>query len=784
MLICFIFILVIFAFCRVFFLKFGLFHSFFFQLVFLYLFFVWLVFAIYRLYAAVADCNELQILEYLVQNVYEPLFKAGKYDINECDWRHRTILWMACHKGSLEIVKLLIDTFGSKLDANIASGPKLGKSVPLMRAIVYDSHECVEYLLNKTNCNINATDANNETALMKCIDHGSYQSLKILCNNKEAKITEIRNNLHAIDAVDKAAFFGEIQQFQLLILTLFERLNIDNWKAFEESKIISLEKIDKWKKWGKNNQNDGFLSFVMNIEKILTDNKQNFGLLYSTLDSIDTSGITSNMSNLQEFSKDDKIARYLLQNCDKSSLANICNVINNGLLTQECGFNDSLLFLAHKFDNKQFTNTMKQCARICLCEDKANKNESKNAKTVHFFKNNLANSKVWSLPAYLDNTIDINEISDEKSFETDTKSTSKTTLFDITKVEVIEKELLKQKQYLQQQIIKQEKEFGKNWNDLKYSILYRNIGTDHKLSQNRIKVDATVPKIGKQELMGDEHVSVDYKRRELPFDNVNAFNGEQEYDLYGYLTKLLIAAHKIDPIFQSTCKRLFEMDQFGSCTYTAAPPKTKERCKMKTLLEYYDAPWPRSAQLLDLVRGSIVFETSKDLLRGFELFRRWINSERFTKDSCLKYIVRVKNGFNCIKDESWNLDIKEFDYCDIKINVLIEYNGMKLIGELQFMLDFMLKAKKMSHRLYSFVRNESYFQSLERMNSQSKGKLLKKIILNQNVKFFSNFLDDCNDDDKKMLLDNKDSYNQLFQDTQWQKGAELFELACKYWTDE
>ena len=57
------------------------------------------------------------------------------------------------------------------------------------------------------------------------------------------------------------------------------------------------------------------------------------------------------------------------------------------------------------------------------------------------------------------------------------------------------------------------------------------------------------------------------------------------------------------------------------------------------------------------------------------------------KGLCIKKIVRIKNGF---KNLSSNMPLHKYNYQDIKINVLIEYNNMSLIAEIQFLIKFMV----------------------------------------------------------------------------------------------
>ena len=60
---------------------------------------------------------------------------------------------------------------------------------------------------------------------------------------------------------------------------------------------------------------------------------------------------------------------------------------------------------------------------------------------------------------------------------------------------------------------------------------------------------------------------------------------------------------------------------------------------------------------------------------------------------CIASIIRVKNGFEEI--ETWK-ELKEFGYRDLKMNILItnDLDQISVVGEMQFLLDWMLHAKK------------------------------------------------------------------------------------------
>ena len=78
--------------------------------------------------------------------------------------------------------------------------------------------------------------------------------------------------------------------------------------------------------------------------------------------------------------KDSNIANYLFEKLKKDSLLDVFKCVNDGLLKQECGFNDSLLFLCKLINNDQFNKNVSQIADDCLS------NKSKTIKSRNFFK--------------------------------------------------------------------------------------------------------------------------------------------------------------------------------------------------------------------------------------------------------------------------------------------------------------------------------------------------------------------------------------------------------------
>ena len=94
------------------------------------------------------------------------------------------------------------------------------------------------------------------------------------------------------------------------------------------------------------------------------------------------------------------------------------------------------------------------------------------------------------------------------------------------------------------------------------------------------------------------------------------------------------------------------------------------------------------------------------MMNGIKTVIKRINKQ----DTPLKRVLRIKNLFienkkeamaivssskRSLKNEDWL-----YQYADLKLNVLMDYNAMSLVTEIQFLLGFMLRVKKSAHQLY------------------------------------------------------------------------------------
>ena len=141
---------------------------------------------------------------------------------------------------------------------------------------------------------------------------------------------------------------------------------------------------------------------------------------------------------------------------------------------------------------------------------------------------------------------------------------------------------------------------------------------------------------------------------------------------------------------------------------------------------------PSGACILDYLRCSISFKTAKELLETVQLVIDKI--ENNTVDSISK-ILRIKNGFeNTLNFDGKNLS--SYNYVDLKMNVIFNNENKTecQIVEIQFLLDFLLKAKKLGHKYYGIKRKNVEINSVSNIMystnnnySKYKNKILEMI---------------------------------------------------------
>ena len=83
------------------------------------------------------------------------------------------------------------------------------------------------------------------------------------------------------------------------------------------------------------------------------------------------------------------------------------------------------------------------------------------------------------------------------------------------------------------------------------------------------------------------------------------------------------------------------------------------------------------------------------------------------KIGSISKILRIKNGFNNIL--KWNSKkLSDYNYVDLKMNVTFHNKNktQSQIVELQFLLDFLLHAKKIGHKYYGIKRKDVQIHSV------------------------------------------------------------------------
>ena len=124
--------------------------------------------------------------------------------------------------------------------------------------------------------------------------------------------------------------------------------------------------------------------------------------------------------------------------------------------------------------------------------------------------------------------------------------------------------------------------------------------------------------------------------------------------------------------------------------------------------------------LLLLILGcSVTLNTFEELA---SLIEQLATKVKRNEAGCIKQILRIKNGYNYGKNK--NLGDADYTYRDVKVNVLIsdQDNRKQLIGEIQFLLEYMLIAKKLNHSVYTVFRRQEFVDNVKRIvNDHDRG---------------------------------------------------------------
>eukprot|EP01083_Nonionella_stella_P094043 263768_1 len=192
-----------------------------------------------------------------------------------------------------------------------------------------------------------------------------------------------------------------------------------------------------------------------------------------------------------------------------------------------------------------------------------------------------------------------------------------------------------------------------------------------------------------------------------------AFNIHSFYDFNEYLAQLVLLAQTLDDEFQKSIQNIFNVDKHTnigtifdnnnernlSVHYIRGPVKLMERSKTKAENDYFDERFPTSACVLDLNRASLVFDDIGTLLLSLQHFTQQVQDGQTGN---IIGIIRDKNGFTEY--------VKETQYADIKLNVMIKGKLNNIVGEIQWLLTTMKQYKNNAHNLYNVTRQRDYIE--------------------------------------------------------------------------
>jgi hypothetical protein len=163
------------------------------------------------------------------------------------------------------------------------------------------------------------------------------------------------------------------------------------------------------------------------------------------------------------------------------------------------------------------------------------------------------------------------------------------------------------------------------------------------------------------------------------------YSAVTEFDSHSVMNNLIIMSHAVDHQFQASIEKIMQPQLKAKTTkFQSGPVKALQRCAAKAELEYKDRPFPKTCQIIDLVRCSLTYKTLKDCLEGMKILKEAIvNGD----GDAVVDIMRVKNGFSKYRsdDPSGYGGDPPDTYRDVKFNVVVrgqgEFREFGIVGE-------------------------------------------------------------------------------------------------------
>eukprot|EP01084_Bolivina_argentea_P018482 34412_1 len=309
----------------------------------------------------------------------------------------------------------------------------------------------------------------------------------------------------------------------------------------------------------------------------------------------------------------------------------------------------------------------------------------------YWLKEFIVKSRIW----FRSVSVNSDEETDEKSEEN--KRKSRYLYYEL--LDLVSKEANAQLKQLEDDLNVLANENINDWNKL---TKWDNIESEHE----------TVEKV-RQDTIPNGIVSR-FTYNQLSETSGATFNSPKFYDYNQYLSQLVLLGQIVDDEFHDSLVKMFNIDRVthegiirtdmygkeetkmdsnsgdNKVKYQRGPVKLLERARSKAQNDYSDQAYPASACVLDFNRCALIFNDISTLLKSLQLF---VNKVKYYQSGNIIGIVRDKNLFIEY--------VKNVQYADIKLNVLIKGTHNNIIGEVQFLLQTMKEFKNKAHNLYS-----------------------------------------------------------------------------------
>ena len=230
----------------------------------------------------------------------------------------------------------------------------------------------------------------------------------------------------------------------------------------------------------------------------------------------------------------------------------------------------------------KFSDVLKECVSDCLND--SGMIGDQNVRNYYYFKEYLLFSNVWLCKNSNDNNNKINNSNNN----TEDMDNSSRLLFNMID-SVIDKQLLKQKEFIYNNVTNEEKTDGNNWIKLcNFGITNDSDGNNGVILRQDSIFNGIKPLQSAKEL---------YLMKCDMNENDN-YDIMTEHNSKVYLTQCLTFAHDNNFKFQNEMKKIFTIH--GKCKFMTAPVKTYHRCLIKSNTDYSDRQYPSVACIVGM----------------------------------------------------------------------------------------------------------------------------------------------------------------------------------------